>query len=98
MGAFSFTPSIISSKTISSVIKFKKVNPDSIRIYDVKKAWIKGDGKTQLKEAIVDAENDMEKNANMTNLLESAEQQAETIIKGLINEVEDKEVEFNYYE
>ena len=42
--------------------------------------------------------NDMEKNANMTNLLESAEQQAETIIKGLINEVEDKEVEFNYYE
>ena len=79
-----------------SSVKFKKVNPDSIRIYDVKKALIKGDGKMQLQEAIVEAENDMDKNANLSRLLKSAEDQAEAVIKGLISEIENKEVEFRY--
>lgn len=79
-----------------SSVKFKKVNPDSIRIYDVKKALIKGDGKIQLQEAIVEAENDMDKNANLSRLLKSAEDQAEAVIKGLISEIENKEVEFRY--
>ena len=79
-----------------SSVKFKKVNPDSIRIYDVKKAFIKGDGKMQLQEAIVEAENDMDRNANLSRLLKSAEEQAEAVIKGLISEMENKEVEFHY--
>ena len=49
-----------------------------------------------MQEAIVEAENDMDKNANLSRLLKSAEDQAEAVIKGLISEIENKEVEFRY--
>ena len=50
----------------------------------------------QLQEAIVEAEKDVDRNTNLSRLLKSAEEQAEAVIKGLISEIENKEVEFHY--
>ncbi len=65
-------------------IQMSKVDPDSIQFYDEKFALFNQDKKTDVTEAISIAEQDVQEKANTDGLLERATQQAEYIIKGIL--------------
>lgn len=82
-------------------IIYKKILPDTMKIYDVKKAWaiFGNDKKEELHDAIIKAEKDMDENANMEKLLISAEEQAKKLIDGFIKDVEPNiQVEYTFLE
>lgn len=65
-------------------IQTVKVDPSSIRFYDEKKALFNQDEKTDVTDAIVLAENDLKEMADTDGLLKRANQQAEYIIEGIL--------------
>lgn len=82
-----------------ATIKYNKVDPKSIKFYNVKSALIKGDDKRATQESIVEAEEDVLKNGNTQLLIDNAEQQAENLIAGLIKElIGDNEIVFEYFD
>ncbi len=67
-----------------SEIQTPHVDPDSIQFYDEKKALFNKDEKTDITQAISAAEDDAEKKADKDGLLERASEEAEYIIKGIL--------------
>lgn len=70
-------------------IQMSKVDPDSIQFYDEKFALFNQDKKTDVTEAISIAEKDVQEKANTDGLLERAAQQAEYIIRGILEDAVD---------
>lgn len=69
-----------------SEIQMSYVNPDSIQFYDEKMALFNWTEKTDVTEAISSAEADVKEKADLDGLLERASQQAEYIVKGLLED------------
>lgn len=67
-------------------VQVSKVDPDSIRFYDEKFALFNKDEKSDVTEAISIAENDMKEKADTDGLLDRANQQAEYIIRALLED------------
>lgn len=59
------------------------IDPDEIKTYTTSLTLIKPDGKAELKEALVMAEEDAKKKADEEGLLEAADANAETLVKNL---------------
>ncbi len=65
-------------------IQMSRVDPDSIQFYDEKQALFNWTQKTDVTEALSAAETDVKEKADTDGLIERANQQAEYIIKGLL--------------
>lgn len=78
-------------------IQSVKVDPASIRFYDEKKALFNQDEKTDVTDAIMLAEDDLKGTADTDGLIKRADQQAEYIIEGILeNSIGDMDLEINH--
>lgn len=62
------------------------IDPEEIRTYNTSLTLIKPDGKEELKEALLAAEEDARSKAEESGLLEAASENAESMIKGLLSD------------
>lgn len=69
-----------------SIIQTIRVDPDSIQFYDEKHAIFNKDKKTDITQAISAAEDDAEEKADIDGLLERASEEAEYVIKGILED------------
>lgn len=65
-------------------IQLVKIDPNSIRFYDEKKALFNPDEKSDVTDAVSIAEGDLKERANTDGLLERANQQAKYIVEGIL--------------
>jgi hypothetical protein len=77
----------------SAEIQMSWVDPDSIRFYDEKHAIFNWSDKDDVTGAISAAESDVNENSDTKSLLDRASEQAEFIVRGLLEgSVEDREI------
>lgn len=62
------------------------IDPDEIKTYNTSLTLIKPDGKEELKQALVSAEEDARSKASEAGLLDAAGENAEAVVKGLLSD------------
>lgn len=72
------------------------IDPNSLEFYDTSMTILKPDGKEETKKALKAAQDDAKKQAAKSGLLEAADENAKTLIKGLLTDsVGDREIIVN---